>query len=902
MARLSIPALQAYCRAAEVVVTFKRGTDIFNVTAEELRCFYMSDRSAPLDARIVFKTEKGVAYIEEEELVPLAGEGLFREQQVLKGGALSPNVYKTWGQIAEEVDKHVPADAFSGELSLRQLLEGYAVLPAATLDNAASLVQDGESLGAALVRLKFIKLEDLLRGAIGSGRYFRPRNHGANDVGRQLCSKSKLSPARLKEAISRQVKDKAPLGQILADMKFVKKEDLARVETPAIVLPDYDQPGEFLVRTGKITRSELLHYTLRATKRGSTLLEELVEEQKISREDADHAQRVHDTKARLRLEGRFRLGEILIEQGAITEEQLLDRLHYQVDHAAPLGALLVAAKLITPEQLILALQIQDEKLNEATRREARKPRKAAPVQVAEAPVVEDKPKRRIPVGEILLVIGVAVAMGGLALYTGSQMNKITARPDPWESEPIDPLYAAFAGEQADGAFFTAEDLEGKKKTEVQRAAELDPQYAEQVSRLGNSLQKQNTELEAILDGESELVPTPEPTATPEPASPIALPGGAPPASAPEQTPAPAAMAIVPPDPSRPDPSLILETPEPPAPPPPAPAGLASAGPAATQAFPPGQAGSAAGQAGGARGRAAAGKPTAQAPAGPGERQVATTAPAVAAAPSAPGQQIAVPGRPPRERSAQSPAAPAGAEVLRRVAVAARSAGQTPAPGPSPRSAPAVTRKPLPPDKALNLQALAQLANGSPQAARQSLLKAVDIDQRNPVLLFNLGVADFKLGQYAQASISFNKARQLYEYTVNDLELKTKPYFDMEQLPASERPFKLMKALIRANTLLADTVTYQGRAREGLGESIDAKRYYREAARLYRRNAELYDRMGDLYRRRQDLRNAIAQYAMAAKADPRFPEPWKALSLIAVEQKKEDLANRYMAIYRRLSGG
>lgn len=212
------------------------------------------------------------------------------------------------------------------------------------------------------------------------------------------------------------------------------------------------------------------------------------------------------------------------------------------------------------------------------------------------------------------------------------------------------------------------------------------------------------------------------------------------------------------------------------------------------------------------------------------------------------------------------------------------------------------RKPLPPDKALNMQALAQMAAGATQAARESLAKAVDIDQRNPVLLFNLGVADFKLGQYARASISFNKSRQLYEFTVNDLELKTKPYFEMEQLPSSQRPFKLMKALIRANTLLADTVTYQGRAREGLGESIDAKRYYREAAKLYRRTAELHDKMGDLYLRREDIRNAIGEYALSAKADPRYPEPWKALSLIAVGQGKQDLANRYMAIYRRLSGG
>jgi tetratricopeptide (TPR) repeat protein len=215
---------------------------------------------------------------------------------------------------------------------------------------------------------------------------------------------------------------------------------------------------------------------------------------------------------------------------------------------------------------------------------------------------------------------------------------------------------------------------------------------------------------------------------------------------------------------------------------------------------------------------------------------------------------------------------------------------------------AATPKPIAADKALNMQALRALAVGANQQARDALSKAVALAADNPVLVFNLGVADLKLGQYAQASRSFNRARQLYETAANELTGKAKPYLDMDELPSGERPYKLMKALIRANSLLADTVTYQGKAREGLGESMDARRFFREAAGLYRKNAEHHKSLGDLYLKRNDIRNAVSEYAIAAKADPRYAEPWKALSLIAVGQKKEELANRYMAIYRRLSGG
>ncbi|MBM3275527.1 MAG: hypothetical protein FJZ00_10255 [Candidatus Sericytochromatia bacterium] len=242
--------------------------------------------------------------------------------------------------------------------------------------------------------------------------------------------------------------------------------------------------------------------------------------------------------------------------------------------------------------------------------------------------------------------------------------------------------------------------------------------------------------------------------------------------------------------------------------------------------------------------------------------------------------------------AAAPAAPAA--PVAQPAAPAQQGGQP--------AAPVVTPKPLPPDKALNMQALADMAAGAPQKARDALAKAAEISQDNPVIIFNLGVADYKLGQFAPAARSFSKSRQIYEGSKSDLDRKIKLYEEMDALPGgSDRPFRLMKAMIRANTLLADTVTYQGKAREGLGEVMDARRFYREAAGLYRESAVLYNRLGDLHRRGGDVKGAVQSYAHAAKADPRYAEPWKQLSLIAVDQKKQDLANKYLAIYRRLSG-
>ncbi|MBM3268532.1 MAG: hypothetical protein FJZ01_12855, partial [Candidatus Sericytochromatia bacterium] len=534
----------------------KRGTDIYRVAADEVRCLYMSDQTAPLDARIVFKVDKNVAYLDEAELVSF-GEGLVREQKVLAGGALSPNVYKSWETLVQSVEGQSDLPVTKTELSLRELLEAYGFVPPDILKKAQDLVADGESFGLTLVRTKALKLEDLIRGAVGPGRYFKPKNHVANDVGRALIAKQKITPAELKAVLPKHVREKQPLEEVLLAENLLKAEDLEKLEPPAIELPDYDQPVEFLVRNGKITRSELLHYTLRATKRGETAIGELIEEQKVAQEVADFAQRLHDCKAKLRLKGAYRLGDVLIERSLITEAQLIERLQYQVDHAAPLGALLVAAKMITPEQLVEALIAQDDKLTELARKEAKKvPKKVEPPPPppppSPPPVQIKVVPKKINWREGIMALLVLAGLGGMGLWQASQMNRIaTDKPDPLASEPINPVFAFFAGDgngDSSEAYYTVEDLQGEKKEDVEKAQELDPQYAEQVNRLGVTLKNQNKEVDDLLAGNSDLLPTAAPI-TPPPVeaakaapAPAALPGQQP--QQPAQAPVAAIVPVI----------------------------------------------------------------------------------------------------------------------------------------------------------------------------------------------------------------------------------------------------------------------------------------------------------------------------------------------------------------------
>ena len=879
MPRISIFALQVYCRTSEVVVTLKRHTDIFNFTGTEVRCLYMSDRSAPLDPRTVFKTDKGLEpFFEEEELTSL-GDGLFREQEVLKGGALSPNTYKGWEGLVQAMETVLGTGKAGklGEVTLANILEGYGVLDQEKLDQVLKGKQVDETLGQATVRLKILKLEEFLRGAVGPGRYFKPRNHGANDVGRFLIAKGKIDNIGLQNAVARQVETPGPLGAILTELNICKPEDLVGFEGVAMSLPAYDEPGEQLIRVGKITRSELLHYELRANKKSVMFLDELVQDKKVTQLEADQSQRWQDLKSKLRRDGVVRLGEVLVERGSLTKDQLIERLKYQVDHAAPLGALVVAMKLITPEDLAEALLAQDEKLSELVRRELRK----KPKVVEAIPVVVNlpppKPKLIIPWMEVFSLLAVLAVMASTALYTMENWERLTSTPDPMISEPIDQLFAFFAGDQSDpqDAYYTVEDL-NTTKTELDRAKDLDPDFAESINRLGGSLTKQNDEADLLLKGINLMpTPTPAPIQTGGPVGPTPFNAAAPVFEIPEYSP--------PPDPARPAQiiPIIIETPGPvlaavPATKPVAPALRPVAKPIAPAVKPA---------------AAIAGKPVAQ-----GTPRVTAAQMAGIATPPPPVVKV-LPGI--STTTVTKPAIKnSGVQEIRRIVLA-----PPPTPGPSGRPAPPPPPgKEMSPDRALNMRAIAELANGSPQKAREALAKAVNLatDSINPIILFNLGATDYKLGSYAQAAISFAKARDSLTNAVADLDRKVRPYFQMTG-PPSVKPIRLLKALLRANTLLADTITYQGRAREALGEKSDAKRFYRDASILYRRNAELHTKLGDVYRLNSSTREAVSEYAQAAKANPRLPDPWKALSLIATAQDNAALANKYTAIYRRLSG-
>ncbi|MBM3275918.1 MAG: hypothetical protein FJZ00_12255, partial [Candidatus Sericytochromatia bacterium] len=87
--RLFLPALQAYCREKRVAVSFKRHDDIFTITADEIRCRYLSDQSSPLDPRLIFPLANGVAYLTPDSLKPLGDSGEFRIQDIRKDGHMS---------------------------------------------------------------------------------------------------------------------------------------------------------------------------------------------------------------------------------------------------------------------------------------------------------------------------------------------------------------------------------------------------------------------------------------------------------------------------------------------------------------------------------------------------------------------------------------------------------------------------------------------------------------------------------------------------------------------------------------------------------------------------------------------------------------------------------------------
>jgi Tfp pilus assembly protein PilF len=820
--RLFLPALQAYCREKRVAVSFKRHDDIFTITADEIRCRYLSDQSSPLDPRLIFPLANGVAYLTPDSLKPLGDTGEFRIQDIQKDGHLSVAMRSLdWPRFLAEMAEIIGPDAvmWVPNGTLGETLLAYQVCGADAIEQANAEKRPGETLGAALVRRGSVHLEAVLDVLIGPAFLYRPHHQGPLALCRGLLEAGKITPDQAMAAIEAEARHGKPIRQTLVELRACRIPDLDAFTLPTTVLPPADQPGHRLIRLGLLTESDLLHYLLQSAKQERDLLGLLVEEGRVSREAAHEAQRRHDLKRAFREEGRVRLGEILVMRGRISQDTvlaaILEQLH-RPNHV-PLGTLLVEGGRVSPEDLAEALRTQDERLDALVEKELKDPgdplagsakfRRAA----VAAPGKARKRRHPLPRGAVGIAAGglLVVASLGYIAYSQGPGKVVTATPSP---DPLSFLKARAAG--GEDKFQTIAEVQRSVKKGGEGDGDLpdldNPAVEDEFEDLEGFVEQQQAEAAKLKK----------------------------------------AAAI---------------------------------------------AGALTGRRGG--GGAAGGSLS-------DAERLATSMGANASrdrrGAGAAGGNLSGAGAAGGNLSDDERLAPSmGANASRDRRGAGAAGGNF-----SDVEAAEGTH---------NAQALIDVANGSYADARKSLKEALKLNPDNPVTLFNLGLCDYHLKEYPKADASFARARTLLDAGSRNLTRMAGPEL-ARRLPAtgsapaeSARPLapvatreEALRSLIRISALYADVATYQGHVADAQKKPADAKRRFAEALPAYRRRAAAQTALADLKRDRGDQRGAMADYAEAARMDPRYPEPWEALAELAAAQGQNALAVRYRGIYQRLA--
>lgn len=181
-----------------------------------------------------------------------------------------------------------------------------------------------------------------------------------------------ISPADLREAIERQRKTNAQLGSILVEMGVLSAADLEAVlsvqrvfalpqDTIKAAAGEREFLGKLLIRAKRLTPESLSRALEEQRHTGEKLGRALVRKGVLTKSELDAVlafQRRQSAKTPAR--SPLRLGEILIQTGAITAPKLQEALRHQKLSKKKIGIVLVESGYIKPEQLEHGLSLQNK--------------------------------------------------------------------------------------------------------------------------------------------------------------------------------------------------------------------------------------------------------------------------------------------------------------------------------------------------------------------------------------------------------------------------------------------------------------------------------------------------------------------------------------------------------------
>jgi tetratricopeptide (TPR) repeat protein len=309
---------------------------------------------------------------------------------------------------------------------------------------ARSEAREGETGLSWLVRQDAASFERVVAVMLSGASI--PQSRPARDrLGMRLLADRHITQGDLKRALSLQAQQHRPLGAILVAEFGLSSEVLQATLRALPQLPPslgaLDAPAALLMRWGALRRE---HWEAQQ-RLGNNAFEVLAAHGHVLPANVRRADTYRKAKLRLMAEGRFRLGDILVEQGVIDRDTLAKALAWQVDQPNKLGELVIRHRLASAERVVEALLEQARRYDDAVERML--PPVEPPPPPAPALAMEPPPPSR----RRLLLVGLAALTVVLALvfatrYTRGDFSWLSAfTREPASSRAVGPGVAELLG-------------------------------------------------------------------------------------------------------------------------------------------------------------------------------------------------------------------------------------------------------------------------------------------------------------------------------------------------------------------------------------------------------------------------------------------------------------------------
>lgn len=285
------------------------------------------------------------------------------------------------------------------------------VLDPVWIARARSEAPDGETALSWLVRHDACSFDRIVATLLRATP-LPPSRPLQDRLGMRLLGDRQIRQGELKQALAMQAERARPLGSILVERFGLSESALQaalRAQTPLqATLGPQDAPAALLVRWGALKREDWESASLL----GPKAFEVLVANGQLLPANVRRADAFRKAKLRLLAEGRFRLGEILVERMTIDRETLGKVLAGQVDQSYRLGELLIRRRLASAEAVLEGL------IDQARRYESAAESGLPPLEFPPPPAPKlDEPKK--PKRRSLIWFGLAgVSLLGALVFAG----------------------------------------------------------------------------------------------------------------------------------------------------------------------------------------------------------------------------------------------------------------------------------------------------------------------------------------------------------------------------------------------------------------------------------------------------------------------------------------------------